>query len=223
METAESLMRESPACIAFDCDSTLSSIEGIDELAVRAGCEDRIAPLTAAAMDGRLAIEEVYGLRLEVLKPSAADLAWLGQRYVETIVAGAEQAIARLQRAGRTVCIVSGGLRGPVLELAARLGVDEALVHAVDVYVDAKGGYAGYEQASPLTRSDGKARVAAQLAARHGSIALVGDGVTDVAARQGGAFVVGFGGVARRGAVVQGADQFIEGPSLDAVADYLLG
>lgn len=214
---------ESFPCIAFDCDSTLSTIEGIDELAVRAGCEDEIAPLTTAAMNGELAIEEVYARRLEILKPSAADLAWLGQRYVDTIVPGAREAVARLSKAGRTVCIVSGGLRAPVLALAGALGVAHERVHAVDVFTDATGAYAGFDQTSPLTRSDGKARIAARLHALYGPVALVGDGVTDVAARDGGAFVIGFGGVANRPAVAAGADHFIDAASLAAVADYLIG
>ncbi|MEQ1716522.1 MAG: HAD-IB family phosphatase [Hyphomicrobium sp.] len=216
------LKRESLSCIAFDCDSTLSTLEGIDELAARAGCEADIAPLTAAAMDGRLAIEEVYAKRLEILKPGRADLAWLGQRYIETIVDGAPQAIARLQAAGRVVCIVSGGLKAPVLMLAARLGVAPQYVRAVDVTIGADGSYAGFDAASPLTRSDGKAEIVRQLAASFGPVALIGDGVTDVAARQGGAVVIGFGGVARRAAVVAGADYFIDGPALTDVADYLL-
>jgi phosphoserine phosphatase len=37
------------AAVCFDCDSTLSRIEGIDELARRAGLEQEIAPLTDAA------------------------------------------------------------------------------------------------------------------------------------------------------------------------------
>ncbi len=44
--------------ILFDCDSTLSTIEGIDVLAERAGVVDQVVPLTNAAMDGRLRLEE---------------------------------------------------------------------------------------------------------------------------------------------------------------------
>jgi phosphoserine phosphatase len=217
------MTRESFTAIAFDCDSTLSTLEGIDELAARKGCEAQIAPLTTAAMEGRLAIEEVYGQRLEVLRPSADDIAWLGQRYIDTIVPGAAEAIARLQSAGRTVFIVSGGLKAPVLALASHLNVATGNVHAVDVFFDEAGRYAGFERDSPLTRSNGKAIIASKLKAGSRSLALVGDGVTDIAARDGGAFVIGFGGVVRRLAVVAGADHFIDGPSLEAVADYLLG
>lgn len=213
---------ESRRCVCFDCDSTLSSIEGIDELAVKAGRTGEIVPLTAAAMDGQLKIEEVYGLRLEILRPSRADLAWLGERYVATIVQGAHDAIQRLQRAGRHVFIVSGGLKPSVLHLADALGVPQSHVDAVDVLFDAQGIYAGYDEASSLTRSDGKAAVCARLAGRYGPAVLVGDGVTDVAARAGGALVIGFGGVVRREAVVRGADAFVDGPSLSGVADYLL-
>lgn len=209
-------------CICFDCDSTLSAIEGIDELAVRAGCVDDIAPLTTAAMEGRLALEQVYGLRLESIGPRVDDIAWLGDRYAATIVEGAREAIARLQQAGRAVHIVSGGLKQPILRLAAALGVPSDNVAAVDVYFDDEGRYAGFDLQSPLARSDGKAKICAGLAATYGPVALVGDGMTDVAARAGGAYVIGFGGVARREAVVAAADHFIDGPSLEAVADCVL-
>ena len=210
------------SCICFDCDSTLSTIEGIDELAKRARREAEIAPLTTAAMNGLMPIEDIYARRLEVLRPDREALYWLGQRYIETQVEGARAAVAALQQAGRKVFVVSGGLKGPVVALAGALGIEPGFVRAVDVYLDDRGDYRGFEQDSPLTRSDGKAHVAADLAARYGPVALVGDGVTDVAARSSGAFVVGFGGVVRREAVVLGADLFVEGPSLlDVSARFL--
>jgi phosphoserine phosphatase len=209
-------------CICFDCDSTLSYIEGIDELAARAGREAEIAPLTTAAMDGLLPIEDIYARRLEILRPDRAALDWLGQRYIETQVEGARAAVTTLQKAGREVFVVSGGLKQPIVTLAAELGIAPECVYAVGVILDENGSYQGFDHTSPLTRSDGKARVAAELAAKYGPVALVGEGVTDVAARSGGAFVVGFGGVVRRDAVVAGADIFVEGPSLLDVSKLIL-
>ena len=55
----------------FDCDSTLSRVEGIDEIA--RGRKD-VADLTKAAMDGAVPLDQVYGKRLELVRPSRAEL-----------------------------------------------------------------------------------------------------------------------------------------------------
>ena len=207
--------------ICFDCDSTLTRIEGIDELAVRAGCVAAVEPLTAAAMDGTLSIEEVYARRLDLIRPDRAAIDWVGARYVDEVVDGAAAVIGALQLMGKSVHVVSGGLLQPVRHLALTLGVAADHVHAVEVMFTGDGSYGGFDTASPLTRAAGKAEIAAALAARYGRVALVGDGVTDVAARKGGAYVVGFGGVVARPAVVTGANVFVAGPSLRATLEAL--
>ena len=208
--------------ICFDCDSTLTRIEGIDELAVRAGCVTLVEPLTAAAMDGSLAIDQVYARRLDLIRPDRAAIDWVGQRYVATMVDGAAETIAILQALGKSVHIVSGGLLQPVAQLAAALGVRDENVHAVSVVFEDDGRYRSFDVASPLCRAGGKATIAARLGIKYGRVALVGDGVTDLEARHGGAYVIGFGGVTARPAVVSGADVFVAGPSLRATLDALL-
>ena len=55
------------ATVAFDCDSTLSSIEGIEDLAGdRLG---EVRDLTERAMNGEVPLEAVYGTRLALLRP----------------------------------------------------------------------------------------------------------------------------------------------------------
>ncbi len=208
--------------ICFDCDSTLTTLEGIDELAVRAGIAAEIVPLTTAAMDGTLTIDQVYAKRLELIRPDAAALAWVGQRYVEEIVPGAKETIATLTALGKAVHIISGGLLQPVLDIAKAFGVPPDRVHAVLVLLDASGNYAGFDETSPLAKKGGKATVCRTIRERYGRIALVGDGVTDLEARDGGAAVIGFGGVVARPLVQAGADVFIPGPSLTAVLPALL-
>lgn len=208
--------------VCFDCDSTLTRIEGIDELARRAGCEVEIAALTDAAMNGSLALDDVYAARMERVRPDRAALDWLAALYAQETVPGAAETIETLQRLGKTVYVVSGGLLQPVAAFASRLGVETANVRAVAARLDSAGGYAGFDAASPLARNDGKAIVCRELSAKHGRVALVGDGVTDVAARAGGAYVVGFGGVVRREAVEKAADAFIAAPNLTGALDALL-
>ncbi|MGH6803712.1 MAG: HAD-IB family phosphatase [Methyloceanibacter sp.] len=205
-------MSERPkfSAICFDCDGTLTRIEGIDELARRSGQEDAIAPLTAAAMEGSLPLEEVYAKRLAIVRPDRDALAWLGQRYVEEIVDGAVETLATLQRLGKPIYLVSGGLLQAVVTLAQALAIPLSNVCAVEIYLDSDGNYVGFDADSPLARSDGKAAVCRRLAARHGVLAMVGDGMTDLNARAGGAYVVGFGGVTHRPVMAEGADCFID-------------
>ena len=208
--------------VCFDCDSTLSRIEGIDESANRAGVAGQIAPLTTAAMNGALAIDAIYAERMRLVRPSRASLVWLGERYIEELVQGAKETIDALHRLGKAVYIVSGGLLPAIVPLAVALGIQREHVYAVDVFFDASGGYSDFDRQSPLTRADGKAQVCRSIAERHGPVALIGDGVTDLAARAGGAYIVGFGGVVARQAVRDGADVFVASDDLTAVLTAIL-
>lgn len=208
--------------VCFDCDSTLSRIEGIDELARRAGVEAEVAPLTAASMAGTLPLDAVYAERLTMVRPDRAAVDWLGQRYIEGLVPGANETVAALTRAGTSVHIVSGGLRLAIEPLAATLGVPASHIHAVDVVFADDGTYRDFDRQSPLVRPDGKGVVCRSLADGRNAIALVGDGATDLAARAFGVFIVGFGGVARRDAMIEGSDIFIDSPDLTAVLPALL-
>ena len=70
--------------ICFDCDSTLSSVEGIDELARLRGPEvfASVVALTEDAMNGKIRIEEIFGLRLEAIRPTREDTAAVGRAYI---------------------------------------------------------------------------------------------------------------------------------------------
>jgi phosphoserine phosphatase len=208
--------------VLFDCDSTLCAIEGIDELAARAGKLEEIAQLTRDAMEGRARLEDVYRRRLEIVRPDRAAIAWLGRRYAASLVAGAPEVVSTLTRLGKAVHIASGGIRQAVLPVGKILGVLPERVHAVELSFDKRGGYRGFDRASPLWRADGKAALCRRIVPPDQAAALVGDGATDLAARAAGVFVVGFGGVGRREAVVQGADAYVEGPSLLGVLAHLL-
>ena len=208
--------------VCFDCDSTLSRVEGIDALARRAGVEREVAPLTEAAMVGDLQLDAVYGRRLDLIRPDRAAIEWLGKLYVEEMVPGATEAINTLRAAGKDVHIISGGLRQAILPLAAELRVPSKNVHAVEVIFRDDGSYAGFDRNAPLALPGGKAEVCRLLSGKGRSVALIGDGATDIEARAAGAFVIGFGGVVVRENVRSEADVFVAGPSLTAAVDPIL-
>ncbi|MDB4949838.1 MAG: haloacid dehalogenase [Gemmatimonadetes bacterium] len=208
------------ASVVFDCDSTLAAIEGIDELA--GGRAAEVRALTDAAMEGAIALEEVYGRRLELIRPTRAAVDALGRAYVDALVPDARATVAALRWLGKDVRIVSGGLRPPVEAVAAELGIRADRVYAVGVDFDADGGYVGFESSSPLARSGGKETVVRSMDLPRRSL-LVGDGATDLEARPAVDAFAAYMGVAFRPAVAAGADFVLRGASLAPVLALAAG
>jgi len=208
--------------ICFDCDSTLSKIEGIDELAKRVGLGEEMAKLTGAAMNGELPLEAVYGQRLSMIKPDQDSINWLADFYIAERVAGVSEVFSQLSTHGKQIHIISGGLRPAILPLARQLGVPDERVHAVDIYFHDDGSYRDYQQDSPLARNGGKADVCAQLRTDGATLAMIGDGKTDMEAKQAGAYTIGFGGVVDRAIVRKLADVYVAETSLIAVLPHIL-
>lgn len=211
--------------VVFDCDSTLSSIEGIEELARITGRhEDELRRLTAQAMDGDLPLEQAYGRRLELVQPTRADVELVGRRYVETAMPHARELVAALQALGKRAIVVSGGVAPAVRVLAAELDIAPEDVHAVGLSFDAHGRYAGFDEGSPLARAGGKIDVLTALARDVGGpLAFVGDGATDVEAGHLAARFVAFGGVERRAAVFAGAAAHVTEPDFAPLFPLLFG
>ena len=207
--------------ICFDCDSTLSKIEGIDELAKSVGLGPEMAKLTDAAMNGEVALEAVYEKRLSLIQPNINSINDLAQLYITELVEGVKDVFSLLLAQNKKVHIISGGLRQAILPLAHSLGLPESHVHAVDIYFNEDGSYRNFDQHSPLTRTGGKATVVAMLKAQ-GSLVMIGDGKTDLEAQQAGAFVLGYGGVVDRAIVRERADVYITEPSLISVLEHIL-
>lgn len=201
--------RLSPAfrTVALDVDSTISGVEGIDWLAERRGPDvaRRIIELTDRAMRGELPLERVYGLRLETIRPRRDEVEELAQAYVQALAPGCTRAVSRLRDAGVVILLISGGLQTAMVRLANHLHVNVADVHAVPIHFDTSGEYSGFDESSPLATSVGKRTVIAALGAAR-PILMVGDGMTDLAARPAVDSFAAFTGFASREPVVAGAD-----------------
>jgi phosphoserine phosphatase len=211
--------------LVFDCDSTLSAIEGVDELGEITGVgRARIAELTERAMAGALPLEQVYGARLALLEPDRAAVEELGRRYVRAALPHARELAQALLALGKRVYILSGGVAQAVQALAQHLGLPPEQVLAVEVFHDRAGRYQGFDELSPLTRSHGKLEVLREIARsdRGGGVALVGDGATDLEAAPAARRFVAFGGVARRPAVLERAAVRCESGDLAALLPLLV-
>jgi len=192
------------ASVVLDVDSTLCGVEGVDWLAQLRGKEiaQQSARLTERAMNGEIPIDAIYGERLELIRPTRAEVDGLSRVYRDTIAADAPAAISALRTAGVRVVLVSGGFRRAIDPLARELDVE---LHAVDIYWDDAGEYAGFDTASPLATQSGKLTLVRTLALPRPTLA-VGDGSTDAGMRAAVDEFAAFTGFVRRDAVVKVAD-----------------
>ena len=224
--------------IFFDCDSTLSRIEGIDELARLKGKAARVGLLTNKAMDGELDLAEVYGKRLKAIRPTRAQLKAIEERYWETMVEDAQALVAALQSLGKHVFIISGGLTDAVRGFGRRLGVDPAQIRAVELeYNELSGEWWRYHEPQaqqsktyldysegPLTVSSGKSKIISELAGDlPGRRMMIGDGSSDLATKPIVDLFVGYGGVVTRARVKAESEVFVQTASLAAILPLAAG
>ena len=120
--------------IAFDMDSTLISIECIDEIADAVGRKAEVAAITEAAMRGEITdFKESLRRRLALLK--GVTLADMERVYTERlqINLGAADLIAACQKAGMKVLLVSGGFTFFADRVKERLNIDFARSNRLEV------------------------------------------------------------------------------------------
>ena len=197
--------------LLLDCDSTLSSIEGIDELGRLRGPEvfKAVEDMTNAAMNGGTPMEAIFAQRLEMIKPTLAECEAIAAQYIAHIEPTAIAALAQLRQAGWTIVIVSGGFTQIIQPLAKILGIDR--IEAVRLKFNADGSYAGYDESCPTSKTKGKNAVARKLRAEFKAerVIMVGDGASDLEVKGDADRIIGFGRYAERAKVKAGADAFI--------------
>ncbi|HUA30104.1 MAG TPA: phosphoserine phosphatase SerB [Streptosporangiaceae bacterium] len=212
------LHRRAMRLVMMDVDSTLVSGEAIDLLAARAGNEEKVAELTAAAMRGDLdfgaALTErvalLAGLEASVIDEVRAEL---------RLAPGARTLIRTLRRLGYKCGIVSGGFTQFTDALSADLGLDYAAANTLEI----SGGRLTGKLVGPIVDRRGKAAALREFATRAGvplsQTVAVGDGANDLDMIAAAGLGIAFNA---KPAVRDAADASLSVPHLDAIL-HLLG
>jgi len=208
--------------IVFDCDSTLSAVEGIDLLAEKHGVKEAVEEITHHTMNGNSNFAEALALRLNLVQPLREDLYWLGQEYIKKTIPGTIKLISDLKKEGKDIYIISGGFEAAIKVFAEHIKVDASHIFSNVLLFDNEGKYKGFDDSNPLSKNHGKKIMLKELA-KLGSILFVGDGVTDLEAKEVVDLFVGFGGVKIREVVKNEADLFIEDKTLEKIKDMAVG
>ncbi|MBF1262352.1 MAG: phosphoserine phosphatase SerB [Lautropia mirabilis] len=120
--------------LAIDMDSTLVTMETLDEIADMAGLKAEVAAITEAAMRGEIKdFTESLTRRMALLKGVGEDL--IERVYQERLhlSPGAEILLAAAKAAGLKTMLVSGGFTHFTERLKERLGFDYAFANQFDI------------------------------------------------------------------------------------------
>jgi len=166
--------------LVIDMDSTLITVETIDELADLVGRKAEVAALTAQAMRGEVEYDESLRRRVAVLKglPESA----LEQLYTERVrlSPGAERLIEGVKKTGLKILLVSGGFTPVTEKLKVRLGLDYVRANTLGVR---EGKFTG-ELVGRIVNADVKREalleVRDKIGATRNQIIAIGDGANDL-------------------------------------------
>ncbi len=203
--------------IVFDCDGTLSTIEGINELAKNNNTGDAVIALTHKAMSESGMTPDIYKQRLALTKPTHDQVLTLGQMYISSITADTVAVIKILQKLNKQIFIMSAGIQQAVNIVAKHLHVPEENVYAVNVKFDNHGHFQDFDHQSPLVFNDGKRKIIEQLKQKFQHIALVGDGLNDFEAHDAVTRFIGYGGTYYRQNMAKLCQFYITAPSMAGI------
>jgi phosphoserine phosphatase len=177
---AADLDRNRVRVVAIDMDSTLITIECIDEIADMQGIRAEVAAITASAMRGEIDFRESLVRRVTLLAGLPVDA--LARVYAERVrlSPGAERMLAGFKAAGAKTLLVSGGFTFFTDRLQQRLGFDDAAANTLVI----RDGKLSGELAEPIVDAHGKAARLAAMRARHAKpgeiVVAIGDGANDL-------------------------------------------
>lgn len=166
--------------LVADMDSTMITIECIDELADYAGIKPQIAEITERAMRGELDFEGALDARVALLR--GLDASVIDRCHAERVVItrGARELVRTMRANGADCFLVSGGFTLFADRVAADIGFTRALSNTLDI----EGGRLAGTVARPIIGAAAKRETLLAEAAARGldpsQCLAVGDGANDI-------------------------------------------
>ena len=164
----------------MDMDSTLISIECIDEIADMVGIKPQVAAITERAMQGELDFAQSLRQRVALLKGlSEADLMRvLNERL--TLNPGAVEWIAACKKNNITTLLVSGGFNFFADRVKAMLGLDYAVANSLEIIDGKLTGYILGNIVDAQTKANELTQLRDRLGLTTAQTIAIGDGANDL-------------------------------------------
>ena len=171
--------------IAFDMDSTLISIECIDEMAGMVGRQQEVSAITEAAMRGEITdYKDSLRQRVALLQGAPADVMQKVFEQKLQLNPGVKPLIAACQQAGLSTLIVSGGFDYFTDKLQGLLGIDDTRSNKLEIVDGVLTGHLLDQDWGDICDGEEKKRMLQSTSAKLGINAsqciAVGDGSNDL-------------------------------------------
>ncbi len=166
--------------ICFDMDSTLITIECIDELADFAGKKAEVSAVTEAAMRGEIDYRESLRQRLALL--AGLDARVLARVFGERLLLspGARELLEACQNAGLRTAILSGGFTYFTERLRIELGFDFATSNELEISGGKLTGRVVGDIVDATAKAHHLARLTDELGLKKDQVIACGDGANDL-------------------------------------------
>jgi phosphoserine phosphatase len=166
--------------ICFDMDSTLITIECIDELADFAGRKVEVSAVTEAAMRGEIDYRESLRRRLALLE--GLDARVLARVFGERLLLspGARELLEAAQNAGLRTAILSGGFTYFTERLRIELGFDFATSNELEISGGKLTGRVVGDIVDAAAKAHHLARLTDELGLHKDQVIACGDGANDL-------------------------------------------
>ncbi|RFB91625.1 phosphoserine phosphatase SerB [Rhizobium leguminosarum bv. trifolii] len=163
-----------------DMDSTMIGQECIDELAAEVGLKEKVATITARAMNGEIAFEPALRERVALLKglPISVVDEVIAKRI--TLTPGGPELIATMKSKGHYTALVSGGFTVFTSRIAATLGFDENRANTLLEEGGILSGFVAEPILGKQAKVDALNEISAQLGISPEDAIAVGDGANDL-------------------------------------------
>jgi len=166
--------------VVMDMDSTLISIECIDEIADMQGLKPQVAAITEEAMRGEIDFAESLRRRVALLE--GLDEGALQRVYDEPLKLnpGAETMLAELKKHGIKTLLVSGGFVFFTERLKARLGLDYAHANTLEIVDGKLTGKVLGDILDAQAKADWLVKMRDELGLKPEQVIAMGDGANDL-------------------------------------------
>ena len=163
-----------------DMDSTMIQQECIDELAAEAGVGERVADITAKAMNGELDFEGAIDERVGLLKGLPETIIDHVLKTRITYMPGGATLLATMKANGAYAALVSGGFTAFTARVAGTLGFDENRANTLEI----EGGQLTGRVVRPILGQEAKLEALNDITQRlnisTNEVLAVGDGMNDL-------------------------------------------